>query len=267
VGTWGTAIFSDDLACDVRAAFRQVVLKGLEAQEATDEVIRQFSDTIDDPDEGPVFWLALAATSSKMGRLVPHVRDQALEVIKRQLGIDRYEDAGLRTKRLAVLEALAEKLTTEQPAPIKVRQPKVIDSGWAVGDIIAFNFADDQWTLLHVRSIFLQDYLRFPVCEVLDWVGDKLPPPSSAANTGALKSLPDDLSTRADWIALIPTRDKATMARYVRTGLTRRPASWLSRRINETFRPETKSGQGSYVSMTYFHLHLPRLFGVGNSRL
>ena len=104
MGTWGTAIFSDDTASDVRSDYRDYVGDGLSGTAATDRVVNEWRETLRDPDEGPVFWLALAATQWECGRLESRVRDKALEVIASGSGLRRWaEDPKLLTKRKSVL--------------------------------------------------------------------------------------------------------------------------------------------------------------------
>ncbi len=54
MGAWGTAIFSDDTASDVRDDYRDHVGDGLSGIEATDRLLNEWLDTLPDPDEGPV---------------------------------------------------------------------------------------------------------------------------------------------------------------------------------------------------------------------
>jgi hypothetical protein len=68
VGTWGTGIFADDTAADVRDGWREALLDGLSDDEATARVVTQFADALDDPDDGIVVWLALAAAQMQTGR-------------------------------------------------------------------------------------------------------------------------------------------------------------------------------------------------------
>ncbi len=63
----GTAVFSDDTACDVRDGYVDLLSDGLSGPEATKKLLREWSASLKDPDEAPVFWLALAATQWKYG--------------------------------------------------------------------------------------------------------------------------------------------------------------------------------------------------------
>jgi len=69
MGAWKAAVFSDDTACDVRDNYVDLIGDGLSGAEATKKLLREWAGSLDDPDEGPVFWLALAATQWKNGRL------------------------------------------------------------------------------------------------------------------------------------------------------------------------------------------------------
>jgi len=76
MGTWGTAIFSDDTASDVRDEFRDLIGEGLSTEQATDKLLREYAPSLDDPDDGPPFWLGLAVTQWKCGRLLERVKEK-----------------------------------------------------------------------------------------------------------------------------------------------------------------------------------------------
>ena len=65
MGAWGPAIFSDDLAVDVRDDFRDLIGEGLTADEASERLKAEYADTLQDPDEGPVFLFALAEPAAR----------------------------------------------------------------------------------------------------------------------------------------------------------------------------------------------------------
>src|SRR4051812_35764379 len=113
MGAWGTAIFSDDTAVDVRDDYRDHVGDGLSGPAATDRLLDEWRTTLGDPDEGPVFWLSLAATQWKCGRLEPRVLEKALEVISSGAGLERWkDDPKLLKKRQTVLAKLEEQLSS-----------------------------------------------------------------------------------------------------------------------------------------------------------
>ena len=97
MGVWSTAIFSDDTGRDVRDSYIDRVGDGLTGPETTRALLREWSPSLNDPEEAPPFWLALAATQGKCGWLEPHVLQQALNVIDGGSDLERWE-SGSRIK-------------------------------------------------------------------------------------------------------------------------------------------------------------------------
>src|SRR6516162_2497943 len=121
MGAWGPAIFSDDTASDVRGDYRDLVGDGLTGPEATDHMLKDWRSSVDDPDDGPVFWLALAATQWTCGRLEERVKVKAIEIIDRGTDLDRWKhDAKLLKQRQTVLLKLRAQLLSRQPPEKKI---------------------------------------------------------------------------------------------------------------------------------------------------
>jgi hypothetical protein len=87
VGSWGAGVFSDDLALDVRAAWRDALLEGLDAGAATERVAAGF--TAFDEAEAATAWIALAAAQHETGHLRTEVRERALAAIASDAGTIR----------------------------------------------------------------------------------------------------------------------------------------------------------------------------------
>jgi hypothetical protein len=140
VGTWGTAIFSDDLAADVRDVFTDFVADGLGVPEASNRLAAEFDDALKDEDEASVFWLALAAVQSKLGRLTDDVRDKAAGVIDSGADLRRWQDAGESdiASRKKHLQKLRQQLLGPQSKPKKLRPRKKSSTGLQPGDVAAY---------------------------------------------------------------------------------------------------------------------------------
>lgn len=68
MGAWGTAIFSDDTALDIRDEWRDAILDGLSAEEATARVLESFDDYLgEDEDTEKLFWMGTARGASAIG--------------------------------------------------------------------------------------------------------------------------------------------------------------------------------------------------------
>lgn len=123
MGTTATSIFADDTACDVREEFIARLADGDSPAEATEAMTRRWASQIADADDGPVFWLALAATQWKYGCLDQHVKSRALEVIESGSDLRRWAGRDAE-RRAAVLLKLRETLLGPQPPTRRPRRPK-----------------------------------------------------------------------------------------------------------------------------------------------
>src|SRR6516162_9111371 len=125
MGTWSTAIFGDDDACDVRDAYRELLADGSSGPAATNQLLRDWRECIDDEDDGPVFWLALAATQWDCGRLEKRVKGRALKIIddgSSLAGWSEGDDPRMLKKRQAALAKLRDQLQSPQPAVKTIRK-------------------------------------------------------------------------------------------------------------------------------------------------
>ena len=127
MGTSGVALFDDDTACDVRDHFVHFLATAGDAAEATRSLLETWAVAIEDVDDGPVFWLALAATQWKYGCLVPDVRSRAIEVIDSGADLARWQGSADQKRRQTVLRELRERLLSPQPRPRRPRRRKPIE--------------------------------------------------------------------------------------------------------------------------------------------
>ncbi len=141
MGTWGTAIFSDDTADDVRWEFTELVASGLTAEDATKRLTAESADILeDDDDEALVFWLALAATQWKLGRLLDSVRQRALEIIDSGIELSRWQESGKSeiNQRKKHLAKLREQLLSPQPKARKLKPHPKSNTDFQPGDIAVY---------------------------------------------------------------------------------------------------------------------------------
>lgn len=176
MGAWGTAIFSDDTACDVRDDWRELVGDGLTGPQATDKLLTRWADSLTDPDDGPVFWLALAATQSRGGLLEDRVKAKALGVIQDGTDLKKWgDDPALQKKRKAVLDKLREQLLAAQPSPKKIRRATKATCDWEIGDVIALRLRSGKLLLFRVIQLCTDRGGTYPYCQFYDWIGDDVP--------------------------------------------------------------------------------------------
>lgn len=178
MGTWATGLFSDDTALDVREDFRTHIGDGLNAEQATDALLSEWRSTINDAEEGPTFWLALASTQWSLGRLLPSVRAKALEVLDSGGDLARWkDDPRAAAKRKVVLERLRTQLESPMPEPKKVPRRFRSSNDWVVGSVYGYQLKDQRWCLLRVIGHHQDKGGTAPIVELLQWSGSDLPSP------------------------------------------------------------------------------------------
>lgn len=177
MGTWGTAIFSDDLAADIRDNYRDHLGDGCSGREATDRLLAEYASSLKDPDEAPVFRLALAATQWKHGRLEDDIKAQAFDIIASGTDLKRWQVNNPKEakKRAAVLEKLKLQLESPQPAAKRVPKRFVSTCDWKPGQVVAYRLTFGAYVLLLVVKLSTDRGGIHPVCALLDFTGSEVP--------------------------------------------------------------------------------------------
>ena len=183
MGVWGTGLFSDDVACDVRDHYRQLLEDGVEDGEATRLTVEAFREYLEE--SGGIALVAFAVTQSKLGRLDLGIRDRALAVLDRGADLEMWErdDPKLLPKRRAMLEKARAQLIGPQPPRRRVRPPKRTSSGLAAGDVLAIELPQ-RVALLRVVRVRSHRLGETPVLEELDFEGAEVPSPDALERLG-----------------------------------------------------------------------------------
>ena len=175
MGTWGTSLYSDDLASDLRDEFRTLIGDGLSTGEAIDRLAGEYLKSPPDPDDTRVFWLVVADTAWRLGR--PHRRAtrEALRVIKSGAELERWTDPKARRQRERTLAQVAERLRSPASRPKNVPRRVLAANGWDAGDLVAYQLASGAWTVFRVIGHHVDKGGKSAVLEPLDWSGPQLP--------------------------------------------------------------------------------------------
>ena len=193
MGVWGPGIFADDVACDVRGRYRDLLGEGHDGVEITDAMIEGFRDVLADEDAAAVFWLALAVMQWRLGRLEERVKESALRAIEDGTAWRPFtEDEKLLRKRKAELSKTAELLRSEQPAAKRVRKPFKNSCDWEPGELISYRLRSGNLVLFRVVRLYTDEGWTAPVVEVLDWSRPEVPEMAELEKLG-VRSIRDDL--------------------------------------------------------------------------
>jgi hypothetical protein len=187
VGYSGAALYDDDIAADVRGAYRESLGDGMSGEAATDELLAQWAEVLDDPDERCPFWLALADTQWRVGRLEDRVRDRALQIIADGSDLARFDhDDTLSTRRGKVLRELGDRIASPQRSPTRIQPVFRSISPVGRGDVFAYRFDDGRSAYFRAVEILGDDRDSYPTLEVLDWED----PPTNASAERAVHRAP-----------------------------------------------------------------------------
>jgi hypothetical protein len=176
MGAWGTALFSDDAAADIRDGYRDLIGDGVSGPEATDALVKEWGDALADSDQASVFWLALASTQWQCGRLESRVKSKALKIIEEGSDLRRWRDnPTLLKKREAALAKLQAQLLSPQPPEKRIPKRYRNTCDWEVGEVISYRLLSGKQFLFRVIGCHSDKGGTSPVCEMLDWSGTELP--------------------------------------------------------------------------------------------
>lgn len=196
MGAWGVGLYQDDVTCDIKDEYLNWLRVGKTSLEATQEMIDYNEDFIEDEDDAPLFWFALADTQWKYGRLLPEVKEIALKYLHEGNDLKKWEDTKEYNKRKKVLEELEIRLNSEQPPEKKVSKLSLLKTKFNVGDILLYKIKEgnsdkeevkasrwfDKYVLFkiigynrtHIGSLPRDEYYHeLNIAVVLNWVGNK----------------------------------------------------------------------------------------------
>ena len=187
MGTWGTGIFSNDTACDVRDMYRDCLACGYDDAKAERAVREYWVPQVRDTEEESVFWIALAVTEHKYGRLSDETKQKALCLIEYEIKHVENWSQTQKSKRRAALKKAASML--ELPSEKKKISPlRGHSTQWKKGDIILAGMETEQndgdYFAMQVFDVidvpcsgFIQDgpVNRVPVVGIYRWIGKEFP--------------------------------------------------------------------------------------------
>ena len=173
MGTWGTGLFSDDEACDLRDDYRDYLGEGLSGEEATNRLIKEYGIDKREPWGDTVFWLALSSVQWMAGRLEERVLQRALEIIDSGEDLKRWEENDKQSirKRKEVLQKLKNKITSPQPKPKKYKKRYKGKVDWDIGDILKYQMKSGEFVLFRLVGIHKDKGGEFPIFEMFNWFG------------------------------------------------------------------------------------------------
>lgn len=154
MGTSGTSIIADDTVADVVAEVVDRLKEGASLRQASDSALSSFRRLLEDTDDGPLVWLALAHVQWKYGSVDSQVLEQVRTDITSERGLDRWrEDPASLEKRRSVLRKFFEKISSANPKPAAPPRLIVRLAPFAAGDCLSVLTGDGQFTAAIVLEV------------------------------------------------------------------------------------------------------------------
>lgn len=139
MGAWGTSLYANDTACDIRGEYLDKLRRGLSNEEITAKLIEQNVDCGSDEDDEALFWFALADTQWNHGRLLPFVNEKAMHFLFAE-GDQRWAEQGPKKTEAwrETLRKLKDKLDSPVPPEKRVSPYRLFQCPWKIGDVFAY---------------------------------------------------------------------------------------------------------------------------------
>lgn len=232
MGAWGAAIFSDDNAGDLRDDYRDLIGTGVAGPEATDRLVEDWAPDSTDAYYAATFWLALAVTQWKCGRLEERVRDRALKAIEDGSALEPWRGGKDERKRRAALDQARRQIESPQRAPTRIKRFIPCTCDWEPTELVAYKRRTGDYAILRVTDLWSDKGGTYPSCEVLDWHGKEIPDGAALQGLGVrpvdreffsalFKNArqPAPLTADHSRICLLGLRDRQLKGRFLRLGV------------------------------------------------
>ncbi len=173
MGAWGTGIYSNDLAADIREDFRDYIAAGYSPAEATKQLLLEYSVRADDSNvDNNDFWLALAYTQHNLGHVDPSVIRRALVIAKDSRELERWGSSA--PKRQKVLDRVVATISQPAPSPKKLKKRVEVTTALEAGQhILWYPGHNRPEVALRVTDIQRDKGGAYPVVVVLSYDGSE----------------------------------------------------------------------------------------------
>lgn len=144
---WGTKIFDNDLALDVKNDFQDLLGLGMKIE----DYILKYKPLMKD-DDCCAFWSALAKIEWDYGLLQERTKNNAKYVINHFSDVHLYREEKDQKRREKELKELCLQLESINEKPKRKRKTFAYRTTWKEGDIFAYPI-DDKYIYIHIIEI------------------------------------------------------------------------------------------------------------------
>lgn len=201
MGTWGTGIYQNDVAEDVKDLYIGYLKSGKSDDEALQLLLDKFENEINDPDDSLDFFFSLADTMWKKGRLTEDIKNKALNNIDIDLNSWKWETKTEHRQRAKKLEELRKRLESPMPERKKVPIHKPYKMGLNINDLYYYHLPDkiEKWATYSGErfaeryGIYVGKYIVIYIEEIIekDWQVPNVPDEMALCRCFLVNDIPD----------------------------------------------------------------------------
>jgi len=174
MGHWGTEIFNNDIADEVKDGYigKLKTGTGKSDEQILSEFLTENEDYITDDNDMIDFWFALSSIMHDYGRLTDEVKQKALDIIEKGLDLERWKESKKCKERLRKVEKLKTKLLSPLPQYRKVAILKSWICPWKENDVFLYKLDETiynkisksyLYVLLAVKDIVEVNWTIYPI--------------------------------------------------------------------------------------------------------
>lgn len=251
MGAWNTKLYGNDVTCDVRDTYIDMLRDQKDNQEAYEHTLKMYEEFIG-TDEECFVWYALAESQWKSGRLMENVKQKALECIDADEGCSIYDEIRNGEKKWkATLTSLKQLLESPMPKEKKYRNTKPeVYNPWEIGDVYAYRYSTEESKKcgLYGKYILMQKIENRKSCDniwysrvyVYDKVFDEIPKSNDIKN---IRILPMDVPEKNEELRKkFPLNMSAVMGIEKRNDYPKERLIYLGNEKIDTIVPYYKNG-------------------------
>lgn len=149
MGTWGTAIASNDTYADIYSEFCDLYNEGIDVPEITAKLMTAYSEVVNDPDDANNFWFAIAKAQWDYKQADAEILRKVREIIENDSDLEVWRNLGAGEKDVAkrkeVLDKFLAILQSEKPKAKARKKVKTTAPYFEKGECIAFKLKNGNY--------------------------------------------------------------------------------------------------------------------------
>jgi hypothetical protein len=178
MGTWGTAILSNDTSADIKDTFFDLYDTNHNSADIRVEIEKEYKES-DNIAENTDLWLTLALLQWQIGHLDLDVKQKAEEIITTGIDLNVWKendaDAKSLAKRKLELDKLFDKIQLDNPKPRK-RKKKIMPTAlFQKGDVFAFPLNNGKYSAIVILEEILSVDYHFTMVATTEICSTDLP--------------------------------------------------------------------------------------------